>query len=330
MADDLPWLAPAWQRLIAYTANDRLPQALLVTGKPGLGKMRLALAFAQRLLCRSPSDEACGICASCLLFQAQTHPDLQRVEPIEAGKPIIVDQIRGLIEKLALAPQYGGKRVVIIAPAQSMNISAANSLLKTLEEPDAHTLMLLLSDDPHSLPATILSRCQRLNIVPPTRDLALAWLSRKGVAQADALLTLAQGAPLRALALAGEDAIERRSGFFSAWQAVGAKRQDPLSVADRWQPSSTKTPPVSCESLTEWMLSWTQDLIRLRAASAQADLDNPDLRPGLQALSEKLDLKAIYAFLDRLLAARQMLTGQVNRPLLLEELLILWSRLQRH
>lgn len=327
---EMPWLTPAWERLNTHLASDRLPQALLLTGKPGLGKMKLALSFAQRLLCRTPvGEEACGYCASCLLFQARTHPDLQCVEPLESGKPITVDQIRGLIEKLALKPQYGGRRVVIIAPAQAMNIAAANSLLKTLEEPDPATLMLLLAEVAHTLPATILSRCQRLAIEPPSRGEALTWLAKQGVeSDAEALLTLAQGAPLRALAMKGQEVIAHRGEFFAAWQAVGGQRQDPLSVADKWQSSATKTPLVACESLTEWMLSWTLDLIRLRAASTRAVLDNPDLKAGLQAMAEKLDLMTLYAFLDRLMVARRMLAGQVNRPLLMEELMIHWSRLK--
>jgi len=328
IALEYPWLEPAWRRLTAYLEHDRLPQALLLIGNRGLGKTTVALTFAQRLLCTKSAEWACGHCPSCLLFQAQTHPDLHRVEPLEDGKSILVDQIRNLIEKLALKPQYGGRRVVVIAPAQAMNIAAANSLLKTLEEPDAHTLMLLLTDAPEALPATILSRCQRLPIGPPSRETALAWLANRGVgAHADALLTLARGAPLLALALDGTDDIARRGEFFAAWRAIGMRGDDPLAVAEKWQPAQVKTPPVGCESLTEWMVSWTLDLIRLRASPGRACLDNPDLAAGLKALAERLDLTVLYGYLDRLFSARRALPGQVNRPLLLEELLIHWSRL---
>lgn len=321
IAAELPWLHGPWQRLSAHLNSDRLPQALLISGKAGLGKLRLALAFAQRLLCHHPTDGACDACPSCHLFKAQTHPDLERVEALEFGKPITVDQIRGLIDRLTLKPQYGGYRIVIINPAHAMNIAAANSLLKTLEEPDPHTLMLLLTDAPDLLPATILSRCQRLELQPPTRADALAWLARQGVNRdASALLALAQGAPLRALAMAGQDTFVQRNQFFQSWKAVLEGDIDPLIVAERWQSTDL-------DSLSQWVVSWILDLIRLHVLPDHNGLENADLFGDLRDLADRLDLKALYHYLDRVFTARRALTSQVNRPLILEELLIYGSRL---
>ena len=139
LVDDMLWLSPHWDRLDSHLQSGRVPQALLVVGRQGVGKTQLAETFSKRLLCRTPLDYACGECASCRLFAAKTHPDFLRIEPLETGKIIPVDVIRGLIANLALKPQYSGRRVVLINPAHQMNVSSSNSLLKTLEEPDEHT-----------------------------------------------------------------------------------------------------------------------------------------------------------------------------------------------
>jgi len=317
--DAYPWLAEPWERLRCYIETGRVPQGLLITGTTGVGKALLAETFARRLLCREGGESACGHCQSCVLFEAQTHPDYLRVEPAEPGKAITVDTVRGLIATLSLKPQYSGRRVVILTPAEQMNAAAANSLLKTLEEPDAHTTLLLLSEAPEQLPATIRSRCQRLEIAIPERQQALAWLQGNGCGDdASVLLSLARGAPLRALSFAASDVITQRANFFRTWCAVVQRKSDPVTAAEQWQKSS-------CEQLVGWMGAWTVDLIRLRAAPGCGRIDNPDLRDGLQATAARLNLAALFRYLDLLNATRRQLGGQVNRQMVLEELLIRWS-----
>lgn len=316
--DAMGWLAPHWQRLGHYVETGRVPQALLIAGREGVGKAALAEAFSQKLLCRSPGEYACGECISCKLYAAGTLPDFIRIEPEEPGKIIPVDAIRGLIANLALKPQYSGRRVVLISPAHQMNTSSANSLLKTLEEPDEHTTLLLLTDAPQSLLPTIQSRCQRLDIPLPERALALSWLKAEGQGQnAEVLLALARGAPLKALGMSEEGIIEKRGEFFAGWRDLLERKGEPCLLADKW----SKFP---CETLADWMISWTMDLIRLRSAPRWRGIDNLDLAERLQATAQQINLPALFAYLDRLKAARRMLSGQVNRQLLLEELLILW------
>jgi len=320
LVDAMNWLAPQWHRLGSYIQSGRVPQALLVVGREGVGKAQLAESFSKRLLCRTPGEYACGECASCRLFAAKTHPDFLRIEPEEAGKAIPVDAIRGLIASLALKPQYSGRRVVFISPAHQMNVSSANSLLKTLEEPDEHTTLLLLTDSPQSLPATILSRCQRMDIPVPERSLALAWLAKHGQGDnAEVLLSLARGTPIKALGLANDGIIEKREEFFSAWRDLAERGGEPATVAEKW----SKFP---CETLADWMISWTMDMIRLRAVPRNRAIDNPDLAERLQSPAQKINMQDLFRFLDRLNAARKMLSSQVNRQLLLEEMLILWLR----
>lgn len=316
-----PWLDGPWQRLNAYLTARRLPQALLIHGVDGIGKTRLAEAFAQKLLCRNPGAFACGDCAGCRLFLAGTHPDFLRLEPAERGKPIAVDAVRHLIANLSLKAQYGGYRVVVFCEAHQLNISAANALLKTLEEPGENTIMLLLTDNPSALPATIFSRCQRLAIALPDHAVAARWLEQQGTGDSTALLlAAAKYAPLKALALADSDVVERRGAVFSEYRDVALRRREPVSLAERWS-------TLPYEELVDWMLSWVMDLIRLRSLPDYHDLDNPDLRDDLRALGSRLHLKSLFEFLDLLLQAKRASNSQLNRQLLLEELLIHWARL---
>lgn len=320
--EEYPWLHHAWHELkIAYQAG-RVAQALLIAGTQGLGKMQLAEQFAKWLLCQKDGEGACGFCQSCELFEAKTHPDYHLLIPAEPGKMITIDKVRDLIATLYLKPQYSGYRVVIIAPAQQMNAYAANSLLKTLEEPDEHTVFLLLTETPSAMPTTILSRCQKLYIAEPEHDQAIAWLSDKGFAeQAETLLALAQGAPLRALALTRE--IEQRRLFFKAWQNLSFHKEMPLIVAEKWSKFST-------EMLIEWMASWVIDLIKLSFVANAEMLNNRDLSEGLHAIAARLKPAGLFEFLDGLYLSKKTLAGQGNKQLVLEGLLIQWSAMQGH
>jgi DNA polymerase-3 subunit delta' len=319
-----PWLEQARRRLAAYLAAGRLPHGLLIAGAAGVGKGVLADDFARRLLCASPSSEsACGVCPACRLAAAGNHPDYLRVEPEEAGKRITVDLIRRLIERLSLKPQYGASRVVVIRPAHAMNTAAANSLLKTLEEPDPQTLFLLLSERPAQLPATVLSRCQWLEVRLPEREEALRWLRGQGIgAEAEALLAMAGGAPLRAAELHGGDLAQRRRKIFEDWLAVLRKEADPLTVAEQWAKEDGET-------VTGWLRGWIADLIRIGSSKTTAvRLANADLEQGLRKAAADLDLRSLFARLDDVDAARRNLEGQANRQLLMEDILINWSRLR--
>ena len=316
-----PWLESAWQSLMAHRAADRVPQALLLHGPAGLGKATLAARFAQKLLCSGTAPMACGQCPSCHLFAAGTHPDYQQIGPEEPGKPIKVDAIRKLIGDLALKPHYVGYRVFVIEQADQMNISSANALLKTLEEPAAATVLCLITDRPSRLPPTILSRCQKLTIRPPGPAAAIAWLqARQPGCAAAVLLSAAGGSPLKALALAATDVVERRQQAFNEFMAVLMRRQDPVRVAERWFGQSH-------EECIAWMVSWVSDLIILVLAPGSQRVRNLDIARELGKLAERLSARRLAGFREELLTIRQALGTQANRQLLLEEALIRWSHL---
>ena len=162
MSAPYPWLSSAWTRLQQAREASTLPHALLLRGRAGFGKQRLADALVASLLCTSvaKTGEPCGQCRGCTLLAAGSHPDYRRVQPEEGGKSIVIDQIRELGEFFTLRPHYGQRKLAVLAPADTMNRAAANSLLTLLEEPPEGGLLVLVADRSERLPATIRSRCQ--------------------------------------------------------------------------------------------------------------------------------------------------------------------------
>jgi DNA polymerase-3 subunit delta' len=213
---------------------DRLPHALLLHGAAGVGKLALAERFAQTLVCegRAKAIEPCGKCDGCRWFLAGSHPDIRYLEPesmgrfaagaeegeepkAKEGKPstqIKIEQARALGDFVHVVSHRGGRRVAIIHPAEDMNAATANSLLKSLEEPPAGAIFLLVSHRPARLLPTIRSRCVPVPVPLPDPKAATAWLGAKGVKNPELWLAYAGGAPLRALEYAtGErgEVIER-------------------------------------------------------------------------------------------------------------------------
>ncbi len=322
----LPWQADAWAALMARARADRLPHALLFSGLAGIGKGEFARRLAAGLLCESPAADGgpCGRCHACGMLAVGSHPDFREIAPEEAGKAIAVDVIRGVNEFFTLTSQYGGRQVVIIHPAEAMNRNAANSLLKTLEEPTPGALLILLSSRPSQLLPTIRSRCQRIDFPLPPATSAAAWLAEQLPAEADtgALLALAEGAPLAALELHQEGGLATRAALMQAWAGLLQGQAEPTAVAAEWQRwGLTRSLP--------WLMSWVADLIRLKSAVGDAAISNRDLAGQLQKLAERVDLRALYLFLDQLTEYRRQAGSNLNELLALEDLMIAWRRCAR-
>lgn len=236
-----PWQEALLARLVAARDAGRLGHALLLTGPEGLGKHAVAQALASRLLCGSPeAGHACGRCRNCTLLHAGTHPDFRLVTfevNEKTGKlrtEVIIDQMRRLAEWFALTPQLGGAQVALIDPADALNRSAANALLKTLEEPVGDRFLLLASHRPHQLSATIRSRCQRFELRLPPRGEAEAWLRARGVAGAAEALDAARGNPGLAAQWAASGTLELRRDVIADLAAVATGRAAPLELGKAW------------------------------------------------------------------------------------------------
>jgi DNA polymerase-3 subunit delta' len=241
---------------------------VLIRGRSGLGKTELARAFAKWILCESTGtvQTACGKCQACQWFEQGNHPDFRQIEPEALGagpgsaeevaedsksrtgaKPsrqIKIDQVRALQAFLAVGTHRAGLRIAIVRPAEAMNVSTANALLKSLEEPPPGTLFLLVSSQPARLLPTIRSRCQALDVAPPQRGAALAWLAGEGVTDAQAVLAFFGNAPLDALEDAGT------AGLRTSLPTLLAGRWDPLSVVDRLQ---AEEPAAVVDALQKWV-----------------------------------------------------------------------------
>ena len=319
----LPWQHQNWDQLSNYRMQNRVPQALLISGKNGLGKRHLADLFAASLLCAKPQDNglACGHCDSCLLLNAETHPDFIQIKPEEPGKAITIGQIRSLVTRLTLKPQFESYRVVIVNPADLMNNAAANAFLKCLEEPTERTVILLITDKPARLPATIVSRCQKLAVAKPDKDIVAAWLNQQAAKdEPGLLLSLAQGSPLLALDYANNGTLKLRNDCFKAWMDIAKQRTHPAIIAEDWY----KLPE---SLLIFWITSWIIDLIKCSYQIRADKLYNPDLKDSLQELSQQLELKGLYKLYDLLLMRRQLLDTQINKHTMFEEILITWFEL---
>ena len=322
----LPWQQPNWAHLCDYRAQNRVPQALLISGNKGLGKQHLAQQFAFSLLCIKPQDNGlrCGHCERCLLLNAQTHPDFIGISPEEPGKTITIGQIRSLVTRLTLKPQFESWRVVIVSPADLMNKAAANAFLKCLEEPTERTVILLVTDKPAQLPATIMSRCQKLAVARPDKATVVTWLKQQNteISQDNAmtLYGLAQGSPLLALDYARDGTLALRNDCFKAWMDIAKQRRHPVVIAEDWY----KLPE---SSLLFWITSWIIDMIKCRYPIKSDGLYNPDLIESLQELSSQLELKELYKLYDLMLVTRQRLNTQINKQTLFEEILIKWFEL---
>lgn len=321
----LPWQEPLWRRLRETACQGRLPHALLISGMRGLGKRQLAECLGRSLLCVAPGPDgvACGECRACRLCGAGNHPDLRLVTPEADAKSeeIRVDSIRALIEAGALTAHDGGYRTLIIDPADQMNRSAANSLLKTLEEPTAGTILILLTTQPERLPATIRSRCQRFLLHPPPEADGVAWLRGRGLTPENALLLLrlAGWAPLGALALADSNLLGQRADAFAGFLEIGLGSVDVVRVAEAWS-------KLDGGLLLQWLVGWVQDLALLQVGQGELRLSNPDRRAELGRLSGGLSPLRIHRLYCTLLGLQRAEGTTMNWQMALEAFLVEWSR----
>lgn len=237
-----PWQQEVWQHL--QSMQSRLPHALLLYGTRGIGKSQFAHYLAQSVLCEQTSStgQPCDLCQSCSWIKQYSHPDFRRIRPenledeisdaegAEAGdkksakaskapsKEILIDQIRALGDLMNVSTHRNGKRVILLYPAEALNVPAANALLKSLEEPNPNTLFILVSNSIDSLLPTIISRCHKLAMPMPTPEQSLAWLQTQSLANAASWLAQEGGSPLSALqASQSEDANDYKE-FIQALQ----------------------------------------------------------------------------------------------------------------
>ncbi|MCF6217852.1 MAG: DNA polymerase III subunit delta' [Gammaproteobacteria bacterium] len=319
------WQTAQWQRLQQRLAQGTLPHALLLYGAQGMGKLHFSSALVNSLLCehRTESGAACGVCRGCKLLEVGNHPDFTQLSPEEEGKNIAIDKVRKLSSKLSISSQYDGYKVVLITPAEQLNIASANSLLKTLEEPTPDTILILLCSHIDRLLPTIRSRCQKILFAPPPAAQAATWLEEQVKVDQNIalqLLALAGGAPLRAQQLAESGVIEQRADLLKTLHALARGEMTPVQVAEQEK-------KIAVADILQWLSGWSMDMIRLHFCSHPTHINSPDLLDSLRPLAQQVDVQRVYRYFDKLIEANRLLQTQVNQPLLLEQMLIGWVRL---
>ncbi|MGE8189199.1 DNA polymerase III subunit delta' [Pseudomonas sp. NPDC086278] len=324
MAEAYPWQDGLWQQLAGRKQH---AHAYLLHGPAGIGKRALAERLMASLLCQRPTpQDACGECKSCLLLKAGSHPDNYILEPEEADKAIKVDQVRDLVSFVVQTSQMGGRKVVLIEPVESMNVNAANALLKSLEEPSGDTVLLLVSHQTSRLLPTIKSRCVQQACPLPSEAMSLAWLLKALPDNSEdervELLTLAAGSPLGAVKLQAQGVREQRTLVVEGVKKLLKQQQSPTQLAEEWK-------SIPQLLLFDWFCDWSSLILRYQLTQDEAGLGLADMRKVIQYLAQKTAQDKVLAIQDWILAQRQkvMSKANLNPALLLEALLVQWASL---
>jgi DNA polymerase-3 subunit delta' len=294
-----PWQTSIWEFLLERYQKDRLPHAFLFTGTKGIGKSHFARTFAELLLCqRKDLKEACGHCRSCELLKTSLHPDLTYVEGEGKSVTIKIDQIRELTADIVKTAHFNGYRIVMIEAAHTMNQAASNALLKTLEEPPARVVFILLTDSPSRISATIRSRCEIVTFPKPHFAKVKAWLEENLATKpsqhhsSEFLFKLAQENPLAAKALVENDDLMWRETIIADLSGVVLGKINSLGLSEKYK-------TLELNRLLFWLKTVTSDLIRLKS-NAAVRMMHSDKLSLLDPIAARLNIADLYAYLDKL------------------------------
>jgi DNA polymerase-3 subunit delta' len=320
-----PWLKKAW---LAIHENEKLPHAIIIKGKEGIGKYDFAMQFTKSYLCQKPLSNhlPCEVCSSCEWFP-ESHPDFKHIRPIEneedeslkrktiRKKNIVIHQVRELSQSLELSVhQERGQRVVLIEPADSLNLAASNALLKILEEPPENTLFILLTSQIQKLLATIRSRCQLFDLRGPSLDEARSFLINKNIAQEDSLLSYTGGSPLNAI------------------KELENKSEREIVIQLLSQGHNIDITRINYAILTQglgWTLNvmqkWTFDL--LLSFHTQQSYYFKNEEKFIHSQAKKISLNAILLFTKELNELKKIASYPVNQELQLQNIFIKYKQI---
>lgn len=313
-----------WQQTVWDTLTGRFPQlghGLLFYGKKGCGKEAFAQQFLAWILCqhRHERNLPCGECGSCQWLKSDTHPNYVYISTDEENKKqnakIKIEKIRDLLP--FVQQTVDGWRVVVIEPAEALNIASSNALLKTLEEPGDRIVIILLADHYLKLPATIRSRLQHFALDRIDAEQATAYLQQHlpdlDVNKQQLLMNLSNQMPLQALQLAQAEWLEQRKDFLKDWYKLVTQKNMPMAIATKWNKALSFT---DFSQMFEYLLC---DLICVKLNQS---IKNLDLSNALQHLAEQYDLERLFGLYAELQQAKPMLEQNVQSNLVLDQLCI--------
>jgi len=305
-----PWQTQQWQAFNQQYEQQRLPHAILLLGVEGQGQLAFANDMVAAVLCeKDASSSPCGSCHNCQLFVAGNHPDHTIVMPEDVGKQIKIEQIRDLKQKQTLTANVAKWKTAIIIPAENMNNSASNSLLKLLEEPQDNTLLILISAHPQQLPITIMSRCQKITMSPPTQMEAVDWLREQGhhnEQEVSSALLLSNGAPLAALALLSSGVLSELEQVAKDFNAVLQRQANPVALAQQWQQHDLSL-----------VLRYLQIRLKQRIIASLGKIDTPSQDKNWMihdCIINTLKLLSSSHNLNKVLLIEQFMVSAMNLP----------------
>lgn len=271
-------------------AQNRLSHAYLLSGMPGVGKTDFAKQFATLLLCEKNS--MCGHCRACLLMQAGSHPDFLLIRPEEKSRSIKIDQIREMSDKVSRTAHAGGYQVVIISPADAMPVPAANALLKTLEEPNGHVVIFLIDDQKNNLPATIVSRCQKLFFSGDHIDLRLY-----------------------------NDEFTLRDQLLLHLEKITERKINAIALNPNWL-------KIELASIFQQLLLIASDISRVQLHSDKNKIINHDCYDKIKKIASMTSVEKLQEFISKCFEKKLLISKNINlnQQLCLEDIFIEWER----
>ena len=322
MQNDVVAQVYPWQQTVWDTLTGRFPKlghGLLFYGKKGCGKEAFAQYFLAWILCanRHANNAPCGECGSCLWLKSDTHPNYVHISTDEENKKqnakIKIEKIRDLLP--FVQQTVDGWRVIVIEPAEALNMSSANALLKTLEEPGDRVVIILLADHYLKLPATIRSRLQHFALDRISEVQAGEYLSQQlpdlDQTQKQLLLNLSNQMPLQAMQLAQAEWLNKRQEFLNDWQKLVTQKNMPMAIATKWNKAL---------SFSDFAQMFEYLLCDLICVKLNQQGKNPDL--DLSVLSEQYTLEFLFTSYSDLQQSKQLIEQNVQSNLVLDQLCI--------
>jgi DNA polymerase-3 subunit delta' len=310
-----PWLLPAWSDFQTRLNSNKLAHAVMIHGPQGSGKAELAKLMLARLVCTEPGEFGCGQCRSCVLFSTGAHPDWFRLEPEEGKQQIVIEQVRSTIAALTLTSSFSPYKLAMIYPAESMNNSSANSLLKSLEEPPGDTIIILVSHDASRLPVTIRSRCQSIVVSLPEQEEAMSWLAENSGLDPDTAreaLMVAGGSPINAVKIAEEGQVELHRRLLQQLSVLLGRPGMVSRVA-------SELSDIEDVALWAWLSNGSADVLRAVLSGHLPDW--------LQSSQSEINQRALADLQRSADKNRLLMSTSVRQDLLLQDWLIKWSQL---
>jgi len=301
--------------------HGRLHHAYLFVGMEGVGKKTIALGLAKAIHCSAATGDFCGACPDCARIQDSNHPDVRIIEPLAGKKEISIQQIRELEKELNFRSFSGKKKIAILDPANLMNLSAQNALLKTLEEPPQDSLLILIAANGGALLPTLRSRCLRISFGPLARDLISGFLvSCKGFAAetAEFLAAMSLGSLGAVVSIDTQELLERRREWVRLISGVRAgDYRAAIDAAEALAGSKEDS-----LRFLEWIESWFRDLLVYSATQNPQAVVNVDMLPQIQQQSAATDCERLFSRIAEAKAAVGGIQRNLNRRMVIEDLLL--------